>query len=86
MKRMEQREAEAHRKLAQIRTGEVRKRAHQLADVENISSLIHDLKAMRGTGGPEANSRKFSNDATSALNITSRACDAQLNQRKPDTE
>ena len=86
VKRMEHRMAEADRKLAQIRVSEAKKRAHQLGDVETMASLIKDLKDMRGNGGPEAKSRKFGNDAMSALSISARACEAQLNQRKPDTE
>ena len=83
---MESQVAEADRKQANIRIAQVKKRVADLADIENMNSLIKELKDMRGTGGSEAKRTKFGDEAMSTLSICVRVCDAQLNQGKPDTE
>ena len=86
VKRLEQQLAEADRKRADARLAEVKKRVHDLADVGKVESLITELAAMRGTGGPEGKQRKFANDGMSVLSTCVRISASQLDHCKADTE
>ena len=83
VKRLDAREANVGRKQAQARIHENKKRADMLGDVGKLTDLMTELKQMRGTEGPEAKARKFSDEAMSVLSISARICDSQLNKNKP---
>ena len=77
---------ERHLASSLKRLQEVKKRVHDLGDVDKMESLITKLTIMRGTGGPEGKQRKLVNDAMAVMSTCVKISASRLNEGKADAE